>query len=49
MGATGSGKSTLLDILMGLLQPSEGELKVDNDKITRENLRSWQSHVAHVP
>ena len=49
MGATGSGKSTLLDILMGLLQPSEGELKVDNNNITQENLRSWQSHVAHVP
>jgi ATP-binding cassette subfamily B protein len=29
VGYTGSGKSTLMDILMGLLQPTKGELVID--------------------
>jgi ABC-type multidrug transport system fused ATPase/permease subunit len=49
IGATGSGKSTLLDIVMGLLQPTEGTLAVDGVQITPSNLRSWQAHIAHVP
>lgn len=49
IGETGSGKSTLLDIIMGLLQPTSGELRVDDKKISSNNLRAWQKHVAHVP
>jgi ATP-binding cassette, subfamily B, bacterial PglK len=49
IGATGSGKSTCLDILMGLLQPSQGELLVDKEAIDRTRVRAWQAHVAHVP
>lgn len=49
IGSTGSGKSTLLDVLMGLLLPTGGELKIDDQKITVANYRSWQSHIAHVP
>ena len=49
IGETGSGKSTLLDIIMGLLQPTSGALKIDGDRIDSSNLRAWQKHVAHVP
>lgn len=49
IGATGSGKSTLLDIVMGLLQPTNGWLEIDGQPITPANYRSWQSHIAHVP
>ena len=49
MGTTGSGKSTLLDIVMGLLEPTQGELLIDNQVITTENYRAWQAHIAHVP
>lgn len=49
MGETGSGKSTLLDILMGLLEPSEGSLKVDGVAITAANQSAWRAHIAHVP
>ena len=49
IGTTGSGKSTLLDIIMGLLQPTEGSLVVDGVNITEQNHRSWQAHIAHVP
>jgi len=49
IGTTGSGKSTLLDIIMGLLQPTEGAVLVDGIKITEQNQRGWQEHIAHVP
>ena len=49
IGATGSGKSTLLDIVMGLLQPTDGVLEVDGQVLNLGNQRSWQSHIAHVP
>ncbi|WP_293752350.1 ABC transporter ATP-binding protein [uncultured Paraglaciecola sp.] len=49
IGTTGSGKSTLLDIIMGLLQPSGGDLEIDGQTITLGNNIAWQSHIAHVP
>jgi ATP-binding cassette subfamily B protein len=49
IGTTGSGKSTLLDIIMGLLQPTDGRLKIDNQIVTPTNHRGWQAHIAHVP
>ena len=49
IGSTGSGKSTLLDIVMGLLQPTEGALHIDGQAITLVNNRGWQAHIAHVP
>jgi ATP-binding cassette subfamily B protein len=49
IGTTGSGKSTLLDIVMALLQPSEGTMEIDGQIITLANYRAWQDHIAHVP
>jgi len=49
IGSTGSGKSTTLDLLMGLLEPTHGELIVDNMKIDDSSIRSWRQTVAHVP
>ena len=48
-GRTGCGKSTLVDVIMGLLIPTEGGICVDGRKVSAENLRSWQNHIAHVP
>lgn len=48
-GATGAGKSTLLDVVMGLLQPSEGSIEVDGLSVTSKRIRGWQSNIAHVP
>jgi ABC-type multidrug transport system fused ATPase/permease subunit len=49
VGTTGSGKSTTLDLLMGLLIPAEGELKVDGKSLSGNRLRAWQLTIAHVP
>ena len=47
-GESGSGKTTLVDILLGLLEPDEGEILVDGVNI-RENLRGWQKKLGYVP
>ena len=49
VGSTGSGKSTLMDVLMGLLQPSEGNLLVDGEPVCGTRIRAWQRSIAHVP
>ena len=49
VGRTGSGKSTLVDLLMGLLEPTAGELLVDGEPLRGERLRRWRSGIAHVP
>ena len=49
IGTTGSGKSTLLDIVMGLLEPTNGLLEIDGQPVTATNQRAWQLHIAHVP
>ena len=48
IGPNGAGKSTLVDILLGLLQPTAGEVLVDGIDI-QNNLRSWQDHIGYVP
>ena len=49
IGTTGAGKSTLLDIIMSLLTPSKGDVRIDGIPINSKNKRLWQSHIAHVP
>jgi ABC-type multidrug transport system fused ATPase/permease subunit len=49
VGATGSGKSTLVDLIMGLLEPTDGHIKVDGQNLTGTVRRAWQKSIAHVP
>ena len=49
VGTTGSGKSTLADVLMGLLEPSEGRIAVDDVPLEGRKRRAWRRSIAHVP
>ena len=49
VGESGSGKSTLMDLLMGLIEPNHGQIKVDGVSIDGANRRHWQRNIAHVP
>ena len=49
VGATGSGKSTAIDMLLGLITPEKGELRVDSKKIDGTTTRVWQNTVGYVP
>lgn len=48
-GATGAGKTTLADIILGLMEPTAGEIRVDGIKLTPENRRLWQANIGYVP
>ena len=48
VGPSGSGKSTLIDILLCLIEPQEGHLKIDDDIINDQNRRSWQNTIGFV-
>ena len=49
IGTTGSGKTTLIDLILGLLEPKDGKIEVDDKVINKNSLRSWQSLIAYVP
>jgi ABC-type bacteriocin/lantibiotic exporter with double-glycine peptidase domain len=49
IGETGSGKSTLLDLVMGLLLPTVGVIRVDGIAVTGGAIKAWQKTIAHVP
>ncbi len=48
VGESGSGKSTLINILLGLIEPQEGLLKIDSTTINAKNRRSWQNTIGFV-
>ena len=48
IGASGAGKSTLVDIVLGLLAPDSGSVRVDGEDI-RNRLRDWQDQIGYVP
>ncbi len=48
IGGSGAGKSTLVDVLLGLLTPDRGEVRVDGEDI-QPALRAWQDQIGYVP
>jgi ABC-type multidrug transport system fused ATPase/permease subunit len=49
VGSSGSGKTTFVDIILGLLEPTEGELLVDGQVLTAERLPGWRRTIGYVP
>jgi len=48
-GATGSGKSTFADVLMGLIDPTDGSITIDGRPLNAVTRAAWQKSIAHVP
>jgi ATP-binding cassette subfamily C protein len=48
VGSTGAGKTTLVDLLLGLLHPLSGTIKVDGASI-HSNLPGWLLNVGYIP
>jgi ATP-binding cassette, subfamily B, bacterial PglK len=49
VGSTGAGKTTAVDVMLGLLAPQAGEMRVDGVRIDDANVRDWQRSVGYVP
>tara|TARA_B100000035_G_scaffold315305_1_gene335090 strand:- start:20148 stop:21878 length:1731 start_codon:yes stop_codon:yes gene_type:complete len=48
-GDSGSGKTTLLNIILGILLPSSGQIRIDGKKITKNNYQSFKKLIGFVP
>lgn len=51
VGSTGSGKSTTSDLILGLLEPTQGRLMVEGEDLHASPglVVAWQQRVSHVP
>ena len=47
-GPSGGGKTTLVKILLGLLEPTSGEVRIDGIPLIRYGRRAYRNHVAAV-
>ena len=48
IGPSGAGKTTLADIILGLLPPVSGVVRMDQHNVY-ENLRSWREKLGYIP
>jgi ABC-type multidrug transport system fused ATPase/permease subunit len=48
IGESGAGKSTFVSLLTGLIQPSKGEIFIDDFHV-KSNVHNWQNLVGYVP
>jgi ATP-binding cassette, subfamily B, bacterial PglK len=49
VGSTGAGKSTFANIILGLLDPSSGEMEIDGIAIDKNNKLNWMKNISFVP
>lgn len=48
VGASGSGKTTLIKLLLGNYSPSEGEINIGNEPLSKFNLTWWRTQCGAV-
>jgi len=47
-GPSGAGKTTFVDLLVGLLSPDEGEIRIDGIPLGAAALPSWRRQISYV-
>jgi ATP-binding cassette subfamily C protein len=48
-GPTGAGKTTLADVLLMLIRPDAGELRIDGQAVDETLASEWRNQAAYVP
>ena len=48
VGESGAGKTTIVDVILGLLEPQEGTIEVDNQNVYNFT-KLWQRNIGYVP
>ena len=48
VGPSGSGKSTVADLIIGLIEPDEGQVMIDGISLGPDRLRAWRDQIGYV-
>ena len=48
-GTSGVGKSTLFNLIIGVIEPNSGEIKIDDIPLTASTRDSWLKKIGYVP
>lgn len=48
IGSSGAGKTTMADVILGLLTPQYGKVRVDDMNVFK-NLSVWHKHIGYIP
>lgn len=49
IGESGCGKSTLVDIIIGLLNPREGRVLLDENELNMKNVKNYRQKIGYIP
>ncbi len=48
VGTSGAGKTTIVDVMLGLLQPTSGEILADGVEV-RDHYKGWLKNIGYIP
>jgi ATP-binding cassette subfamily C protein len=48
-GPSGAGKTTVVDLITGLLQPTTGDVRIDDVSLREIASREWRTRIGYVP
>jgi ATP-binding cassette subfamily C protein len=49
IGPSGSGKTTVIDLVIGLLRPQSGAVRIDDVPLSELDLKAWRHMIGYVP
>ncbi len=49
VGTTGAGKTTIVDLILGLLMPTSGEVRIESIALNELTSRAWRARCGYVP
>lgn len=50
IGESGAGKTTLIDLILGLMPPQDGTIRIkENQTLSESNIKLWRENIGYVP
>jgi ATP-binding cassette subfamily C protein len=49
LGPSGAGKTTIADLILGLLEPTQGQVQIDGTPLRSIHLTQWRKLIGYVP